>query len=156
MRSPRCFIVSTKRRDRLLRQVTRLREIEHRAAAAAASQALVEAARSRNLASRADALVAGYADLSQVTDAHELAARRYAGERMRGIAGQTGVAADAAAAAAETQVAAERQARRKREAIDEARARLALEAAKVLPLNGDTSSGLARFLKSGSANQRGA
>jgi len=139
--------VSNNRRERLLRQVTRLREIEHRAAAAAASQALTEASRSRHLADRAAALVAGYRDLAQVTDAHELAARRYAGDRMRGIAVQTGAQADNAAAVAETRVAGERHARRRREAIEEARARVTLEARRVVS-GGDICGGrgLARFL----------
>lgn len=145
-----------KRRARLLKQVTRLREIEHRAAAAAASSALGEAARSRQLADRAALLVEGYADLSQVTDGHELAARRFAGSRMRTIASQTDAAAEVAARHAETRVAAERQARRKREAIDEARARLALEAAKIVPATDGAGAGLARFLKEPSRDQRGA
>lgn len=148
--------MSNKRRERLLKQVTRLREIEHRAAAAAASAALSDAARSRRLADRAAALVEGYRDLTQVTDVQELAARRFAGDRMRGIAAQTGTAADNAAITAELQVAAERQARRKREAIEEARARLLLDAAKAAPVDGAASGGLARFLKNDPANHRGA
>ena|GEM_PF-4789019 len=148
--------MSNNRRERLLGQVTRLREIEHRAAAFAASQALTEASRSRHLADRAAALVAGYRDLAQVTDAHELAARRYAGDRMRGIAVQTSAAADNASAVAEMQVGAERQARRKREAIEEARARIMLEARKV-GSGADIASGrgLARFLMDEPANHRG-
>lgn len=148
--------MNNKRRERLLKQVTRLREIEHRAAASAASQALGEASRSRHLADRAAALVAGYRDLSQVSDAHELAARRFAGDRMRAIAAQTGAQADNAAVIAEERVAGERQARRKREAIDEARMRLMLEAAKALPAGENASGrGLARFLIDTPANHRG-
>ena len=146
--------MSNKRRERLLKQVARLREIEHRSAAAAASGALVEAARSRHLADRASALVAGYADLTTISDAQELTARRYAGERMRGIAAHTAAAAAAAGAIAETRVAGERQARRKREAIEEARARLVLEAAKVTPVY-EAGRGLARFLKNAPSNNRG-
>jgi hypothetical protein len=148
--------MSNKRRERLLGQVTRLREIEHRAAAAVASAALSDAARSRHLADRAAALVAGYRDLTQVTDVQELAARRFAGDRMRGIAAQTGAAADNAAIAAEMKVAAERQARRKREAIEEARARLLMDAAKAAPADVASGGGLARFLKNDPANHRGA
>lgn len=145
-----------KRRERLLRQVTKLREIEHRAAAAAASNALVEASRSRKLADRAASLVEGYNDLASVADAHELAARRYAADRMRAISVQTSSAAASAAAFAETRVAGERQARRKREAIEEARARLALQAAKSPQLSESTKGGgLARFLKNDPANQQG-
>lgn len=148
--------MNNNRRERLLRQVTRLREIEHRAAAAAASQALTEAARSRHLADRAAALVAGYRDLAQVTDAQELAARRYAGDRMRGIAVQTGAQADNASAIAETRVAGERQARRKREAIEEARARIMLEAQQVVSGNDiGGGRGLARFLIDEPSNHRG-
>ena len=134
----------------------RLREIEHRNAAAAASQALSEAARSRRLADRAAALLAGYADLSQAADACELAARRHAGERMRAIALQTGATAVSAAAFAETRVSAERQARRKREAIEEARARLVQEMAAIQPDVSASGGGLARFLKNGPSNHRGA
>jgi hypothetical protein len=145
--------MDNKRRQRLLRQVTKLREIEHRAAASAASAALGEAARSRQLAERAASLVEGYRDLSGVADAQELAARRFAGERMRTIAAQTSIAANNAATIAEERVAGERQARRRREAIEEARARLVLEAAKVLPgADAGAANGLARFLNSDSAN----
>ena len=148
--------MSNNPRERLLRQVTRLREIEHRAAAASASRALAEAARTRRLADRAAALVAGYRDLAQVTDAHELAARRLAGERMRGVSVLTAAQADTAAALAEARVTGERQARRKREATEEARARLMLEAAKAAPFAGAAGRGLARFLIDGPANHRGA
>jgi len=155
-------MANEKRRARLLGQVTRLREIEHRTAAAAASAALNEAARSRQLADRAASLVEGYADFANVTDAHELAARRFAAGRMRTIAAQTSRAADNAATHAETRVAAERQARRKREAIDEARVRLELESAAQRNSGGfseggaGSGAGLARFLKDDPANQRGA
>jgi hypothetical protein len=147
--------MSGSRRERLLHQVTRLREIEHRAAAAAASHALSEAARSRALADRAEALAAGYRDLAQVTDAHELAARRFAGERMRGISVLTAAQAETAAGVAETRVTGERQARRKREAIEEARARLELHTAKAEPFDNTASRGLARFLMDAPANHRG-
>ena len=155
-RSLRWSAMSIDRRERLLWQVTRLREIEHRAAASAASQALREATRSRRLADRAAALVAGYRDLAQVTDAHELAARRLAGERMRGVSVLTAKQADTAAALAEARVTGERQARRKREATEEARARLVLDAAEAEAFDGSASRGLARFLIDGPANQRGA
>lgn len=146
---------SEKRRARLLQQVTRLREIEHRAAAAAASMALSEAARSRQLARRAAALVEGYADLSEVGNVHELAGRRFAETRMRHIAAQTDAQADTAAAIAESRVSAEQQARRKREAIDEARTRLMLEAAKAAAGRNTEGAGLARFLKHTPQDQRG-
>lgn len=115
------------RRARLLRQLTRLREIEHRSAAIAAGNALSEAGRQRALASRAAALAQGYDAPTGATLASELASLRLSGARMRDVARATDEQAARAEAFADTRTAAERQARRRLELIEEAAERLRAE-----------------------------
>ena len=138
------------RRQALIARIARLRELEHRQAAASAALAQGEAEAARRLAQRAGTLAATYGDPGGAETGHELAARRLSGERMRAIAGETGRKADAARERAELRLAGERQARRRLERTQEAAARLAAEQAEQAQRQE-----MARFLNSGKANQRG-
>ena len=123
-------MANDRRRQRLLRQLTRLREIEHRAAAIAASEAMMAVRRSEGLAQRAQGLVAGYADLSGVDLAHDLAGQMMSGERMRTIAIQAGEQASTARTIAEERMAHARRARKKLDQIEEQSAKLVANQAK--------------------------
>lgn len=114
------------RRQRLLRQLARLRELEHRAAAVAAGKALAEAQRQERVAARAQALAQGTGDPVRPGFAQELAGYLRTGPRVREIARATGQQAQSARANADAALARQGEARRKLDRLEDHRRALAI------------------------------
>lgn len=113
-----------KARLRRLALLARIREIEHRNAAAQAFAAVGAGRRSRSLAQRAQDLAHGYDGRRDATCGYDLAAQRLAGLQTGQLASQTGNQAQFAEQRAREMVALEREARHRRDRVKDELERL--------------------------------
>ena len=112
-------MANPKRRERLLAQLTRMREIEHHAAAAQAAQALDASQRSDQLAKRAQNLADAYVQLDGIVNADELSRQMVSGQRLREVAQHVGRRAEEAKTLAEIRMHEAHRAKRKLEQLEE-------------------------------------
>lgn len=120
-------MVNPKRREKLLAQLTRMREIEHHAAASQAAQALDAQQRSEQLHKRAQSLADAYVDLDGVGTADELSRQMTSGQRLREVAQQVGRRAAEARTLAEVRMHEAHRAKRKLEQLEERKQQLRSE-----------------------------
>ena len=145
---------SQTRRERLLGQLTRMRQIEHRAAVGMAAEALEAAQRSQQLADRAQALADGYHNLQSVQTAHDLAGQFLSGARMRTIAADVSREATQAQDVAQIRLGEERRAKRKLDQLEEKRAEMSAAQRRENDARSASGPQLARNVNSAFASNR--
>jgi len=117
-------MANDRRRRKMLAQLTRLREFEHRTAAGQAAQALARFAKIEQLARRAELLTQGAGGAPAAMNAQELSRQIQSTKRMREIAQETRQQAENARAIAQDRQYAERIAHKKLDQLRDKQAQL--------------------------------